>query len=148
MYVYVCIYVCIMYVFMYVCMYVYMYVCMCVCMHICMCMPIHSQSIHQSASVKFTVQPQSHCVTNLPSRPEVEPQFYRLSSPQPSHCTDRATELSRLLVRLLTLRCHSEYEFQRKCQARIGSVCHPRAVRCEQPHINLYPANVENWVSS
>ena len=139
---YVCMYVS-MYVYMYLCAYVFYvctYVCMCVyvrmyCMYVCvcLCMSIYSQSIHLSVYLKCAVQPESPCVTNLPSLLEVEPQFIGCLARNP---VTAPTELSRLLVRLLTLGCHSEYEFQTKCQARIRSVCHPRAVRCQEPHIN------------
>jgi len=119
MYVYVCMYVCMcvgmyvcvcvcvcmhacMCVCIYACMCVCVYACMYVCMYVCVCMPIYPQSIHLSAYLQCAVQPGSPYVTNLPPLPAVEPQILGCLARSP---VTAPTELSRLLVCLLTLGC-------------------------------------------
>ena len=135
----VCMYVCI--VFMYVCIYGFMYVCMCVCMcpciyvcecmYVCVCLSTLNLSICLSKVCSTTRITLRH---GSPSPAGSRTTVSRLSSPQPSHCTDPAVSPSGTFVSVRLRLC--QYEFQRKCQARIRSVCHLHAVRCQQPHIN------------
>ena len=133
-----------MYVCMYVCMLVFMcmHVCTCVCMYVCICLSIFNQSIRLPIwSVQYNQDPPTSLIF-LPCRlsNHIFPVVY---SPQPSHCTDRAVPPSGTFVNVMLRLC----EFQRKCQARIRSVCHLRAVRCQQPHINRgVIGNTESWL--
>jgi hypothetical protein len=147
---YVCLYVC-MYVCMCVCAYVCvcLYVCVCmyvrvcvyvrlyVCVYVCMCVYVCTSmfSIYPSVYLKCVVRPGSPYVTNLPPLPAVGPQSLGCVAGSP---VTAPTELSRLLVRLLTLRCDSvnmDSKESVKQESGLFVNCRP-SVRCLQPHIN------------
>ena len=112
-----------------------MFVLMCVYAYVCMYMCAYLSSVYPSvclskvcSTTRITLRHES------PSPAGSLTTVSRLSSPQPCHCTNRAVPPSGTFVNARLRLC--EYEYQRKCQARIRSVCHLRAVRCQQCHIH------------
>jgi hypothetical protein len=98
---------------MYVCMYVYMYACVYVYMYVCLSV---RQSIRLSVCLKCAVEPRSPFHAS-PSPAGSLTTDTRLSSPQPSHCTDLAVPSSGTFVNVMLRLC--EDEFRRKCQVLI-----------------------------
>ena len=145
MYVYLCIFVCMCvltfvlrvlvcrYMRMYVLLYVCVYMCLCYCVYVCVCAYLSSvcPSVCLSKVCSITRMTLRHESPSPAGSRTTDP---RVPSPQPSHCTNRAVSPSVTFVNVRLRLC--EHEFQGKCQARIRSVCHVRAVRCQQSHIN------------
>ena len=140
----VCVYICVC-VFVLVCVYIYIYIyiyiCVCVCVYAYICMYVYAYVSSVCPSVclsKCAVQPGSLYVTSLPPLPAVEPRYLGCLARSPVSVRTKRAVPPAGAVRLLTVGSLPlcQYEFQRKCQARIRSVCHLRAVRCQQCHIH------------
>jgi hypothetical protein len=143
-YIYICVCVCFnVCVFVLICVCIYIYVCvfvlMCVCVCVCMYVYAYVSSVYPSVCLsKCAVQPGSLYVTSLPPLPAVEPRYLGCLARSPVTVRTKRAVPPAGAVRLLTVGSLPlcQYEFQRKCQARIRSVCHLRAVRCQQCHIH------------